>query len=211
MKTITLLLLAISHFSVSAVGYRVTIESNWSVAEHFGLPNNGHFSPVVAVAHNGNYNLLPIGQKSSKGLESVAELGRTTGILGEVNKARTSGFVDAVVETKNQFVLRQDVQTFEVNITAKHPYLSFVSMIAPSPDWIIGMSALRLHTKGLGFSEGIEARALYALDAGTEDGDRAGNFSINNNATLPQGVITHLTGDGFNSRFATVTIERIHK
>lgn len=208
MKSLICLLALIIHSSIHAVDYRVIIESKWDASSHFGLPNNAHFSPVVAVSHNGRYNLLPIGAMATPGLELVAELGRTNGIMGEIDAAKNQGSVGDVTITQNQFVLRQEVQTFEVSIDKDHPYLSFVSMIAPSPDWIVGLSAVRLYTKGVGFSEGT-TRDLHALDAGTEDGDFAGNFSIRNDASNPQGVITKLTGEGFNTPFATVTIERI--
>ena len=47
---------------------------------------------------------------------------------------------------------------------------------------------------------------LYALDGGTESGDVAGNFSINNNATSPKQPINVLQGSGFDAPFAFVTI-----
>lgn len=187
--------------------YRVTITSNWNEADHLGLPQNAHFSPIVAVAHNSGFNLLPVGGLATPGLELVAELGRTSSIEGEIDQAKTAGTILNSVITSNQFVLRQEVQTFEIEVSKDHPYISFAAMIAPSPDWMIGLQTLRMYNPSTGFTEGIEARGLYAMDAGTERGDFGGNFSINNDANQTHGAISFLSGPGFHARFATVEIE----
>ncbi len=72
-------------------------------------------------------------------------------------------------------------------------------MIAPSPDWFVGVSGLPLLN-----SSGRWLRShtvnLYPWDAGTEEGT---GFSRNNSATDPQGVITSIQGTG---KFSTEPI-----
>lgn len=189
--------------------YRVTITSNWNEADHLGLPGNAHFSPVVAVSHNTGYNLLPIGGLASSALELVAELGRTTEITPEIENAKSTGAILNSVITTDQFVQRQASQTFEIEVSKDHPYISFVSMIAPSPDWVIGLQNLKLYNPSTGFTQGVAPRGLYAIDAGTELGDRGGNFSIRNNANTTNGAISFLSGEGFSARFATVEVELV--
>ena len=79
-------------------------------------------------------------------------------------------------------------------------------MVAPSPDWFVGVSGFSL----------LDAQAdwlasqtvnLYPWDAGTEEGTE---FSLTNAATSPQETITSLRGiDKFsNERIATLTFTR---
>lgn len=200
----------VAHAEVKSQTYQITIESNWSEQDHLGLPPSAHFSPVVAVAHTSDYDLLPIGSFTGPGLEMVAELGNTRVIEPEINEAQNEGSVDQLVITENQFVLRKPVQTLEITVTNKHPFLSFVSMIAPSPDWVIGVSNLKLYSENAGFYAGISSpMPLLAIDAGTESRDFGGNFSINNPAQEPRQPIQFLTGRGFDVPFAFVTITPI--
>lgn len=215
MKSLTFILCLITIFGSFAAEskratYRITLTSNWSEMDHLGLPNSAHFSPLVIVTHNSEYNLVPLGTKASPGLELVAELGRTNTIEQEIQMARTEGKVQSLKITENQFVLRQLTQTVEVTVSKSHPYLSFVSMIAPSPDWVIGLQNLKLYNTATGFTEGISPRGLYAIDAGTEQGDFGGNFSINNRANTVNDGIGFLSGVGFHAPFAIVEVELIN-
>ena len=140
-------------------------------------------------------------------MELVAELGQTDVITREINRAGTC--IGDLVVTRNQFVANEPVQTFEVKVSSDHPYLSLVSMVAPSPDWFVGLNNIELYNAEKGFSTGLISRNLYALNAGTESGDRAGNYSINNSATSPKKAASVLTGEGFNAPFAQITIEDI--
>jgi len=212
MKSVSLFIFTVSAvFSLAAEAekatYRVTIQSNWNEAEHLALPSSAHFSPIVAVTHNTEYTLLPIGAKATQGIEDVAEMGRTSVLESEINQSEAVG---SLVITENQFVMSSPIQTFEVEVSADHPYLSLVSMIAPSPDWMVGVNALKMYGPESGFVEAVSARGLYALDGGTESGDFGGNFSISNPAEESRQLISVLSGEGFNSPFAKLSIERIH-
>lgn len=187
--------------------YEVTIQSNWNLNDHLAVPGPAHFSPVTAVSYNSDYTLLPIGGQAGPGLESLAEMGRTPTIEQEINEAGDA--IGKLVVTENQFITPMPTQTFEIEVSEKAPYLSFVSMIAPSPDWVIGINSLQLYNPDTGFSEGAE-RDLFAIDAGTEGGDTGGNFGLNNPETSPQGLIGELTGNGFNAPFAKVTIRKLN-
>jgi len=208
LMTLTLCLLSL--VSAHAKKYRITLENNWNVQDHLSTPQSAHFSPVVAVSHNRQYSLFQQGGLSTTGMEDLAERGRTANLLIELGLASTAGHIDDVVETQNMFIRNQTSQTFEVEITPEHPYLSFASMIAPSPDWFVGLNAMKLFSEETGYFAGTEkAIDLMALDAGTELGDVGGNFSVNNEANLVHETIFTLLGNGFHAPFARVSIELI--
>ena len=63
-------------------------------------------------------------------------------------------------------------------------------MVAPSPDWFVGVSGLPLLDDQGRWLRSHEVN-LYPWDAGSEQGSE---FSRNNLATSPQGVITSIRG-----------------
>lgn len=214
MKALLFLTIAIISTSASAldserVVYRVTIESLWNSGDHVRVPNSAHFSPVFAVSHNDNYSLFSIGEGVSSDFEGVAETGNTSGVERTAKKSQTQGSVHMLVVTENQFVLRSQIQTFDIEVTKNNPVLSFATMIAPSPDWVIGITGLKLYEEETGFTEFVGARNLYAMDAGTEAGDIGGNFSTVNRETLPRERLSLLTGTGFDKPFAIFSIRRL--
>lgn len=190
--------------------YKVTFESNWNRQDHLATPGNAHFSPVLAVSHNRDYSLFQQGGLATKGLEDLSELGRTAILKDEISIASSMMKIGEVKETQNMFIRSETVQTFEIDITPEHPYLSFASMIAPSPDWFVGLNAIKLYSEETGFFESTRNPIdLMAMDAGTELGDFGGNFSINNQANATHEPIFTLLGSGFHTPFARVMIEAV--
>ena len=86
-----------------------------------------------------------------------------------------------------------------VTLTTGHPLVTLVTMIAPSPDWFVGVSGLSLLDSGGAWLSSHEVD-LHPWDAGTENGD---GFSLSNPATSPRGVITSIRGTG---KFSTERI-----
>ena len=212
MKTLIILFTLLLSLPLSAQNmfqtYRITFESNWNQRDHVSVPSNAHFSPIVAVAHNARYMPFPIGGIANSSFEQLAELGRQGPMNNEVMEAGRMGLAGDLQNTENLFVLRNPVQTFTITVSPAHPYFSFVTMIAPSPDWIVGISQMKLYSNETGFMSVPAVRMpLYAYDGGSEQGDVGGNYSINNPATNPKEPITRLMGPGFDQPFAFVTIE----
>lgn len=78
--------------------------------------------------------------------------------------------------------------SLEFDISQSHPLVSLVSMIAPSPDWFVGIHGLNLLVNGDWPDELI--MDLEAYDAGTDSGV---SYTSSNQATTPQGSITRVT------------------
>lgn len=91
------------------------------------------------------------------------------------------------------------------------PLLSLVSMIAPSPDWFVGVHDLALFENGQWIDEIVVD--LHAYDAGTDDGE---TYVAPNAATAPQGQISRIVApsplavDGVVAPFGTFTIRRMN-
>ena len=178
-----------AHAAESSATYRVTFAGTWTTAATpGGLPSGAHFSPLIGAVHNGNVIFWRTGEAASPGIEAVAELGRTGTFKSEIN---ASEYAIATVEKsfRGGGTPSADVD-FEV--TADHPLVTLITMIAPSPDWFVGVSGLSLLDDAGQWRVRLEVD-LYPYDAGTEDGE---GFSLSNPATNPHGVITSIRGMG---------------
>ena len=185
-----------SAFASSAV-FRVTFTGAWtSSVTPGGLPSGAHFSRLIGGVHNSNVTFVEGGETASAGVESMAELGGTAGLQAEVIAAMNDALA-ALIGSGN--ISTTGTQSLTASLTSEHPRVTLLTMVAPSPDWFVGVSGLLLIN-----SEGRWLRshdvALYPWDAGTEDG---GEFSLSNDATVPPGVITSIRGTG---KFSTEPI-----
>ena len=166
--------------------YRVTFNGTWSGATHAGFyPKNAHFSPLVAWSHSDAIKAVRVGATATPGLEKLAELGGTVTFEQELDELRGNGLHD--YDTGKKFDAPGSTSV-EIDITESRPFISFVSMIAPSPDWIVTSNRVRVFVDKQWTQEVRVDLAAY--DAGTEDGN---SFSIDNNASSPQGDISPLT------------------
>ena len=190
--------------------YKITFISLWNAKDHSGFPSNAHFSPIVALNHNNSYELYSVGGFASSGFEKMAEIGSTPTLLEEIRKAQQKGVVENVTTTKPLFPRRDgDRLHFKIEVSSEFSMISFATMIAPSPDWIVGVDSF--NTKVMGKFIKDTKLKLYAINAGTEEGDRPGNYSISNPPSQPHKPISSLRGvKGFKRPYATVIIHKMN-
>jgi len=169
------------------VTYRVTFQGTWTTAATpGGLPGSAHFSPLIGTLHNDRVTFWEVGGMASPGVEDVAELGQNSAFRSEIN---ASDHVGAIIERSLGTGGTPEVSV-EFETTQDHPLVTLITMIAPSPDWFVGVSGLSLlDARGRWLSR-LEVD-LFPYDAGTENGN---GFSLSNPATVPQGTITRIRG-----------------
>ena len=183
--------------------YRVTFEGKWTTSVTTGgLPSGAHFSPLIGAVHNGSVTFWSSGGTASAGVEAVAELGATATFKSEINAGSNAL---AVIE-KSLPSGGTPTATVDFTVTTAHPLVTLLSMIAPSPDWFVGVSGLSLRNAADDGWQPSLTVDLFPYDAGTEDGTE---FSLNNAATSPQRTITSIKGTGkfSNQPIATLTFD----
>ena len=183
--------------SVSSAIYDIEFEGQWtSAVTPGGVPGGAHFSPLIGGVHNDGVTFFEAGGTASPGIESMAEVGGTSGLRSEVQAAMANVPPSAlsVLQDGSTNTGPTGSRTLSlVTVTAVHPQVTLTMMIAPSHDWFVGISGLSLLDNQ---DSWIASRAvdLFPWDAGTEDGtDFALNPSV---ATTPQGTITNISGTG---------------
>ena len=186
--------------------YRVAFEGKFAasaLASGVSVPSGEHFTTLIGAVHNGSVTFWSSGQTASAGVEAVAEVGGTSTFKSEINAAMPNAL--AVIE---QSIASGGTATATVDITltTDHPLVTLTSMVAPSPDWFVGVSELSLrNTADDGWQQSLTVD-LFPYDAGTEEGTE---FSLTNDATSPQGTIASIKGTGkfSNEPIATLVFD----
>lgn len=175
--------------SEESATYQVTFTSVWSAETHpTDFPDNPHFSTPIGTTHNDSYTLWESGEISTQGIEDMAELGSVTTLSDEINTAIAAGtngvlvvFDSGLGESPGSivgtFVAQQDYHLF-----------SLVTMVAPSPDWFVGFSAIDL-CEDDAWKESVTIANAYAYDAGTDSGP---TFTSDNADVTPHEVIARI-------------------
>ena len=185
----------------SAATYSVTFQGSWTTTvTSDGLPSGAHFTTLIGGVHNAGVTFLREGGMAGAGVELMAELGGTSTLAAEVRAAEPSAL--GVLQGSGGNISPTGSSTINpVTLTSDHPRVTLLTMVAPSPDWFVGVSGLSLlDAQG----DWLASRSvnLYPWDAGTEEGTE---FSLSNPATSPQGAITSLRGKGKFSNAAIAT------
>ena len=145
--------------------YAVTFDATWSAATHpDGFPASAHFSALTGAVHAPDVRLWAVGEPASNGIRAMAERGATATLRAEVEALGTQA---AVVEG-GYVGTSPGRATAELTVTDEWPLATVVTMLAPSPDWFVGVDGLDLRD-GNGWAERV-AVDLIVYDAGTDDG-----------------------------------------
>ena len=189
--------------------FELTLDLTWSAeTTPFEFPAVGHMSSLVGATHNARYVLFRDGDTASSGLELVAENGRPATLKAEFAEAKRRGRLDTEI---NGPKLDKVPGRISVRFVAneKHSLLSFVTMIAPSPDWFTGAADVALRTGGNWIN--TTSVTLWAWDSGTDHGT---TYNAEDIDAQPQQSIRLLASPHFLTKrglvpMGTATITRV--
>ncbi len=174
-----------------AASYQLTFYAEWSAASHpTNYPASAHFSPLIGNTHNDNGFIWDAGGIATNGIEQMAESGGTFILRDEIETLINQSGAESTVSGTGADGVDTTVINFE--ISQSHPLFSLVTMIAPSPDWFIGVHDLDLKPEGVWLDElTIE---LFPYDAGTQEGV---TFTPPGPNTSPRAPISRITTSPF--------------
>lgn len=153
--------------SGATVNYSVRFDATWSASTYPGAyPSGAHFSSLIGGVHDARVSFWSPGQLASPGIEAMAELGATIPLRGEVQAAISQGTAASVISGSG--LSSPGATSALFSITDAHPLVTLVTMVAPSPDWFVGVHDLDLRS-GNGYVESLII-PLRAYDAGTDNG-----------------------------------------
>ncbi len=168
--------------------FQVTFNGTWSANTHpASFPPGPHFSGLIGGTHNDAFVMWQADGLASTGIKDMAELGAKSALSGEVEAAIEAGTAWSVLSGAGINPSPASVSlTFEAH--SDYPLVSLVSMIAPSPDWFVGVSGLELMENGQWLAS--VTVDLLPYDGGTDSG---GIYTSANSATTPPAPIRRLT------------------
>lgn len=164
--------------------YRVTFDAVWSDQTHpADFPSaNAHFSAVIGGTHNRDASFWALDQLASPGIEAMAETGSTGTLRREVETAINAGTAKSFIQGIS-LPTSPASNSFVFDVSETHPLVTLVSMIAPSPDWFVGVSDLNLRPNGDWV--GVYGADLLPYDAGTDSGSSYGSPNDDTNPADP--------------------------
>jgi hypothetical protein len=174
------------------VTYEVIFMATWSEETHpDDFPSNPHFSGLIGASHNDEVFFWREGELASPGIKNMAETGSKNPLNTEVGNA-------IIDKTAFKLISGGGIQTspgsvsLEFKVSENYPLVTLVTMIAPSPDWFVGVDSLNLFENGSFVDE--KTVVLYAYDAGTDSGI---NYTSPNDPTDPPVPIFKIEGYPF--------------
>ena len=174
--------------------YRITFDSDWSADIHpTNFPDNPHFSGLVGATHDESVLIWQRGELASDGFELMAETGGKSKLLAEIAALIAAGTAHGELSGNGLSTSPSSV-SLEFKVVSSHPYVTLVSMLAPSPDWFVGVSGLSLLAED-GTWKDREEVPLRLYDAGTDDGTTFRATNANSDPAQPISRLTSESGD----------------
>lgn len=172
--------------------YRVTFIHNWTALD---FPTNfptgsEHFSGLIGATHNNQVNFWQNGVEATRGIEVVAETGSKFSFEQEIIQEKAANRAQFLLSGSG---LSTGVNrtSLEFDINESYPLVTLISMLAPSPDWFMGVHDLLLFRNGQWVQSLSMNLPLY--DAGTDSGRRFN--SSNSNSSNLISLLTSTVGD----------------
>jgi hypothetical protein len=184
----------------STASYTVVFDATWSQTTHpTSFPAGPHLSGLIGGTHGPGVTFWEAGGLSSPGIRAMAEAG-SKGPLGlEVEDAILAGTASRVLSGGGIGLSPGNIElTFEMKLA--FPLVTLVSMIAPSPDWFVGVQGVSLLDDGTWVDSLVVD--LRAYDAGTDSGV---TYTSANVETVPPAPIVQITESPFDVTAAVGT------
>ncbi len=150
--------------------YKIEFISNWSSSTHpTDFPPDDHWSKLVGTTHKDAAIAFELGVIASDGIEQVAESGSNSTIMAEINVLITAGLAYEYIDGPSLGTGPGTITINNVSVDADFPYISLITMIAPSPDWVAMIGNQKLTDNTGNWLDNISVE-VYATDAGTDSG-----------------------------------------
>jgi len=190
--------------------YQLTLEATWSATTHpLEFPPNPHFSGLIGASHSPAVRLWEEGETATPGMKNMAETGGKSPLDSEIDALIGIGSACTTI-SGGGINPSPGVVTVTFTVSQDCPVVSVVSMIAPSPDWFVGVSALSLFENGEWIEQWVVE--LFPYDAGTDSG--SSYASPDEPTESPEAIhrieTEPLLVDGTVPPLGTFTFSRLH-
>ena len=190
--------------------YELVFDATWSAQTHpTDFPSNAHFSGLIGAVHKEGAYIWGVGADASPGMKNMAETGGKNPLDAEIETLIADGEACELI-SGDGVNPAPGVASVQFTVTDECPLVSVVTMIAPSPDWFVGVSSVDMREDGAWADEIVIE--VFAWDAGTDSGS---TYSAANAPTDPVESISLMPSeppievDGLVPPFGTFTFTRV--
>ena len=148
--------------------YELTFNATWSAETHpADYDPSAHFSPFITYGHTDSPDALIFRENelASPGIEQMAETGATDLLVDEINTIIAGGYANDFI--KGSRIDSPGFDSGKFGFSQSSSQVTFVSMIAPSPDWFVA-TTVNLFQDGQWIEE--LTLELISYDSGTDSG-----------------------------------------
>lgn len=170
--------------------YELVFEGLWSKYTHpdeYPDPDRSSpawFGDIIGASHSDDFRMWDEDMLATEGVKELAETGSTKKLESELKYA--SSKTRTIIKARELKYSTLNSRTSAVFRTDKfHHLVSILTKLGPSPDWMVGVSALDLCSSDCSWSN-QKTVLLYPFDAGT---DSAMDFDAPDQPTNPQEMI----------------------
>ena len=176
--------------STDAVTCRITFNGEWveNQVDPGTYPGSAHFTPMVGSTHKPGQAFWEPGGIASTGMEDLAELGITADLESEVSLQILNNDANNYFQVAADLFNLPNSDSTTVTTDGNFNEVTLASMVAPSPDWFVGVYNETLSIDGVWRPDFTVD--LVVWDADTEAGI---TFNLNNPASNPQESISLLS------------------
>ncbi|XP_076324156.1 spondin-1-like isoform X2 [Tachypleus tridentatus] len=172
--------------------YEVVFEGLWSRHTHpKEFPSNEwltEFLDIIGSSHTADFRMWEYGGYATEGVRQLVELGSAKKLESELKTE--SEKIRTIIKARGLRYPNLNGKTFAVfRVDKRHHLMSLLSKLSPSPDWLVGVSALELCLKNCSWVAN-KIMNLYPWDAGINDGL---SYLSDSSPTLPQERIKRIT------------------
>ncbi|CAH2299567.1 spondin-2 [Pelobates cultripes] len=172
--------------------YSIVFTGKWSQAsfpKQYPLYRPpAQWSPLLGATHSSDYHMWKKHEPASNGVREFAEKGEAWSLMKEIEAAGEKIQSVHGIFSTGSITSGTGQASTELEAHSRHPFVSFMVRIVPSPDWFVGVDSLNL-CNGNQWKQSVTLD-LHPYDAGTDSGF---TFSSPNFATIPQGTVTEIT------------------
>ncbi len=190
-------------YSQTTATYNIVFNSIWNPSDHTSVPTNAHWSKLVGATHKSPNIFFRLGQTASTGIKNIAEIGNNQVFNNEVNAEIDNNEANQYIDGPYLSSGTGNITINNLQVDQEYPLLTLVSMVAPSPDWFIGINSYNLLDDQNQWKTSV-ILDVFAFDAGTDSGT---DYTSINMVTNPFEPISQLDTPPINgNKMGTISI-----
>lgn len=128
------------------------------------------FAPLAGISHSNRFSMFTVRGYANMEIAAIAKTGDVKPFLKFAKALKTRHSLVHSIANTSSLVFEGKTARIKLSVDCMHPFISVVSMIAPSPDWIVQINNMNLYDAKMKKFISTMSGNLIAYDAGVDSG-----------------------------------------